>query len=89
MLFISIVFSIPVYGFCVWSLYEPKESFFFLDRWRYKEIPELSDVQIKLIRIGSIIIIILWTILLISIAIDTFIPDAPLPDIQVMSAVVS
>lgn len=88
-LFISITFSIPVYGFCIWSLYEPKESFFFLDRWRYNEVPELSDIQIKLIRIGSIIIMILWTILLISIAIDRFIPDEPLPDIHVMSAVVS
>lgn len=74
MLFIFIVFSLPVYGVCIWSLYEPEASFFFLDRWRYKEIPELSDVQIKLIRIGNIIIMILWTILLISVAIDTFTP---------------
>lgn len=76
-----IVLSIPVYGFCIWSLYEPEESFFFLDRWRYQEIPELSDVQIKLIRIGSIITMILWTILLISIAIDAFTPDPPFPEI--------
>ncbi len=32
---------------------------------------------------------ILWTILLISIAIDTFTPDLPLSDIQVMNTVVS
>lgn len=89
MLFISIVFSILVYGFCIWSFFEPEKSFFFLDRWRYIEIPELSDVQIKLIKIGSIIIMILWIILLISIAIDAFTPDLPLPDIQVMSEVVS
>lgn len=86
MLFIFIVFSIPVYGFSIWSLYEPEESFFFLERWRYKEIPELSDIQIKLIRIGSIIIMFIWTVLLISVAIDTFTPDPPLPAIQVMGA---
>ncbi|WP_025786314.1 hypothetical protein [Sporosarcina sp. D27] len=89
MLFIFIVFSIPVYGFCIWSFYEPEDSFFFLDRWRYKEIPELSDVQVKLIRIGSIIIMILWTILLIKVAIDSFTPDSPLPEIQVMGAVLA
>ncbi|MEQ6377743.1 hypothetical protein RZN25_13055 [Bacillaceae bacterium S4-13-56] len=81
MLFILIVFSIPVYGSCIWSLYEPEESFFFLDRWRYKEIPELSDIQIKLIRIGSVITMILWTILIINVAIDTFTPEPPFPTI--------
>ena len=72
MLFISIVFSIPIYGFCIWSLYQPEESFFFFDRWRYKEIPELSDIQIKLIRIGSVFAMIMYTIYLIVVAIDTF-----------------
>ncbi|SET47306.1 hypothetical protein SAMN05216389_11232 [Oceanobacillus limi] len=81
MLFILIVFSIPVYGFCIWSLYEPEESFFLFDRWRFKEIPELSDIQIKLIKIGSVIAMILWTILIIDVAIDTFTPDPPLPPI--------
>lgn len=79
MLFILIVFSIPVYGFAVWSLYEPEESYFFLDKWRYKEIPELSDLQIKWIRISSVIGMILWTLLIIFTAIDTFSPDPPLP----------
>jgi hypothetical protein len=81
MLFILIVFSIPVYGFGIWSLYEPEESFFFLDRWRYKEIPELSDIQIKLIRIGSVITMILWTILIIVVVIDTFTPEPAFPTI--------
>lgn len=79
MLFILIVISIPVYIFCIWSLYEPKESYFFLDRWRYKEIPELSDIQIKLIRIGSVITMIIWTIILIAGVIDAFTPDPPFP----------
>ncbi|WP_438311357.1 hypothetical protein [Sporosarcina sp. FA9] len=82
MLFIFIVFSIPIYGFSIWSLYEPEESFFFLDRWRYKEIPELSDIHIKLVRIGSVIAMILWTILIISVAIDTFTPDPPFPQFK-------
>ncbi|WP_438317037.1 hypothetical protein [Sporosarcina sp. FA9] len=77
-LFIFIILSIPVYGFCIWSLYEPEKSFFFLDRWRYKETPELSDIQIKLTKIGSIITMILWTILVISFVIDAFTPEPPL-----------
>lgn len=82
MLFLVIIYSIPVYGFFIWSLYEPAASFFFLDRWRYKEIPELSDLQIKLIRIGSVIVIILWTLLLIVHVIDAFTPEPPFPDIN-------
>ncbi|MEN2766248.1 hypothetical protein [Ornithinibacillus xuwenensis] len=85
MLFILIVFSIPVYCFGIWSLYEPEESFFFLDRWRYKEIPDLSDIQIKLIRIGSIVGMIIWTILIIIAAIDTFTPEPPLPTNDLMN----
>ncbi|RPF55271.1 hypothetical protein EDC24_0142 [Aquisalibacillus elongatus] len=79
MLFFIIVLSIPVYIFCIWSLYEPEESFFFLSRWRFKEIPELSDIQIKLIKISSVITMILWTIIVIIVAIDAFTPDPPLP----------
>ncbi|MFB9974093.1 hypothetical protein FPQ10_08975 [Allobacillus sp. SKP2-8] len=75
MLFIIIVLSIPVYGVGIWSYYEPEESFFFLNRWRYKEVPELSDIQIKLIRIGNIIFLILWTIVIVVVAIDTFTPE--------------
>ncbi|MFF2175993.1 hypothetical protein ACFVT8_05945 [Lysinibacillus sp. NPDC058147] len=69
MLFLSIVLSIPIYGLCIWSLYQPEESYFFFDRWRYKEIPELSDIQIKLIRIGSVFTMIVFTIYLIVVAI--------------------
>lgn len=72
MLFIILVLSIPVYGFAIWSLYEPEESYFFLDKWRYKEVPELSDIQIKLIKIGSITFMAIWTLLIIVIAFDTF-----------------
>ncbi|WP_077356208.1 hypothetical protein [Virgibacillus halodenitrificans] len=77
MLFIILVSSIPVYIYCFWSLYEPEESFFFLSRWRYKEIHELSDIQIKLIRVISLIGLILWTILVITVVIDTFTPKRP------------
>lgn len=85
MLYIVIMLSIPVYVYCIWSLYEPEESYFFLDRWRYKEIPELSDMQIKLIKIGSVIGMIVMTMLIIIIAIDIFTPDPPLPGIDVLN----
>lgn len=83
MLFIIILLSIPVYAYCIWSLYEPEESFFFLDRWRYKEIPELTDIQIKLIRIGVVIGIVVMTILIGFVALDTSTPDPPLPVLNV------
>lgn len=79
MLYIMIVFSIPVYIVSIWSLYEPKESFLFLNRWRYKEVPELSDIQIKLIRIGNVIGMIIWTLLIIDVAIETFTPKPTYP----------
>lgn len=79
MLFISIILSVPIYAFCLWSLDEPEEGYFYLDRWRYKEIPELSEIQIKLIRIGSVLTMIVVTIYLIVLAINTFTPDPPPP----------
>lgn len=77
MLFISIVLSIPVYGYCIWSLYDPEESFLFFERWRYKETPEISDLQIKLIRIGSVFGILIVTIYLIVVTLQTFVPSEP------------
>lgn len=71
MLFIVVVLSIPVYGYCIWSLYEPEEAFFFMDKWRYKEVPELSDLQLKHIRYGSITVIILMSIGILALAINT------------------
>ncbi|MET1014301.1 MAG: hypothetical protein ABWX61_07310 [Paenisporosarcina sp.] len=55
-----------------------------MERWRYKEIPELSDIQVKLIRIGSVIAMILLTIYLISVAIETFTPTPPFPEVDVL-----
>jgi hypothetical protein len=72
MLFIMTILAIPVYGICIWSLYEPEESYFFMKKWQYKELPELSDVQIKLIRIGSVAVMIIMTVQLIMMAIETF-----------------
>lgn len=73
MLFIVAVLSIPVYGYCIWFLYEPEESFFFMEKWRYKEVPELSDLQIKLIRRSSIAIMAIITIILLLLAVHTVI----------------
>ncbi len=77
LLFISIVLSIPVYGYCIWSLYDPVESFLFFERWRYKETPEVSELQIKLIRIGSVFGMVIVTIYLIVVAVQTFAPSEP------------
>lgn len=85
MLFIVVVCSIPIYGYFIWGLYEPEESYFFLDRWRYKEVPELSDIQIKLIKIGSVFGMIVMTFIIIYVAINTFTPDPPLPAIDVLN----
>lgn len=82
LLFIAIILSIPAYGFLIWSLYEPDEAAFFLDKWRYKEVPELSDLQKKLNKIANIVLIILLTIVLIALAIDAFTPEPPIPDME-------
>lgn len=71
MLFIVIVLSIPIYGYCIWSLYEPEEAYFFMDKWRYKEVPELSDLQLKYIRYSSIAVISLMTVGILALAIHT------------------
>ncbi|MGM9951165.1 MAG: hypothetical protein ACI33P_13620 [Lysinibacillus sp.] len=71
MLFIVIVLSIPVYGYCIWSLYEPEEAFFFMDKWRYKEVPELSELQLKYIRVSSIAVIVFMSIGILALAIHT------------------
>lgn len=68
MLFISVVLSIPLYGFLIWSLYEPDESIIFLDKWRYDEEPTFSELQMKLFKIGNIAGIVLLTGILIMIA---------------------
>ena len=70
MLFIVIVLSIPVYGYCIWSLYEPEEAFFFMDKWRYQEVPELSELQLKLFRYSSIVAIIVMSIVILVLAVD-------------------
>lgn len=84
MFFFLLVMSIWVYGFSIWSLKEPENSFLFLQRWRYKGTPEISDIQIKLTRIGSIIFMVIWTILLIMSAVETFTTE-PLGDFLVNS----
>ena len=70
MLFIVIVLSIPVYGYCIWSLYEPEEALFFMDKWRYKEVPEPSELQLKLFRYSSIAAIIVMSIVILVLAVD-------------------
>lgn len=70
MLFITIVLSIPVYIYLIWALNEPEEAYFFLDKWRYVEIPELSDIELKLFKIGNIACIIFMTLIIILSAIS-------------------
>lgn len=75
MLFIVVVLSIPVYGYCIWSLFETEEAMLFMDRWRYKEEPEFSDLQIKIFKSGNILAIIFMTIYILIVAYDTFFGD--------------
>ena len=71
MLFIVVVLSIPVYGYCIWSLYEPEEAFFFMEKWRYKELPEPSKLQMKLFCYSNIAAIILLSVMILALTIDT------------------
>lgn len=72
MLFIVTVLSIPAYAYCVWGLYEPEEAMLFMDKWRYSELPEFSNLQIKLFKLGNIIGIVVITLFIMSIAYNTF-----------------
>lgn len=72
MLFIVVVLSIPVYGYCIWGLFETEEAMLFMDRWRYNEEPEFSELQIKFFKAGNIIVIVVMTLYILSLAYDTF-----------------
>ena len=72
MLFITIVISIPVYGFFIWGLYEPEEAMLFMEKWRYKEQPEVSNMQMKLYKLGNICGIILLTLYIMGVGYNTF-----------------
>ena len=72
MLFITIVLSIPAYGFFIWGLYEPEEAILFMEKWRYKEQPEFSNMQMKLYKLGNICGIILLTLYIMGVGYNTF-----------------
>ena len=72
MLFITIVLSIPAYGFFIWGLYEPEEAMLFMDKWRYEELPEFSKMQLILYKIGNIGGVILLTLFIMGVAYNTF-----------------
>ena len=72
MLFFTIVISIPVYGFFIWGLYEPEEAILFMEKWRYKEQPEFSNMQMKLYKLGNICGIILLTLYIMGVGYNTF-----------------
>ncbi|MER1956692.1 MAG: hypothetical protein ABS942_04885 [Solibacillus sp.] len=72
MLFITIVISIPVYGFFIWGLYEPEEAMLFMEKWRYKEQPEFSNMQMKLYKLGNICGIILLTLYIMGVGYNKF-----------------
>ena len=71
MLFITIMLSIPVYGFMIWGLYEPEEAMLFMDKWRYEEQPEFSRMQLKLYKLGNICGVILLTLFIMGVAYNT------------------
>lgn len=80
MFFVLLIFSIPVFIFSIWSLYEPEESYLFMRRWRYQRPPEISDLHKKAIRIGAVIGMILWLLLLLQTGYDTFFRPDPFED---------
>lgn len=75
MLFITVVLFIPLYIYFIWGLCEPEEAYFFLQKWEYKEVPEPSDIGLKIFKIANIVGIIILTIIIIVTAINSFKPD--------------
>ena len=41
-----------------------------MDKWRYQEVPELSELQLKLFRYSSIVAIIVMSIVILVLAVD-------------------
>ncbi|PPA71061.1 hypothetical protein [Jeotgalibacillus proteolyticus] len=74
MLFIVIVFSIPVYILAIWGLHDPEDAILFLQRWRYNETPEFSEWQFKLFKFGNIGAIVFMTLIIVLTGIETFRP---------------
>lgn len=75
MLFIVIVFSLPVYTLAIWGLYYPRDAILFMDRWRYSEEPEFSDLQMTLFKWRNIAAIVIITLFIIFSGISTFTPE--------------
>lgn len=72
MLFIAGILSIPFYGYFIWGLIEPEEAIVFLDKWRYDEPPQFSEIQMMLFKFGNIFGIGMTTIILIILGFETF-----------------
>lgn len=64
--FVYSVLFIPFIVLMIWSYFYPEESLLLGNRWRYKEDPEFSNTQVSLVKFGSVIGIILITLMYIN-----------------------
>ncbi|GMK48869.1 hypothetical protein PghCCS26_59990 [Paenibacillus glycanilyticus] len=65
MIFLIIIFSVPLYAVLIWSYFEPRESLLWGKRWMYKEEPEISESAIRYTKIASIATIVFITLIIV------------------------
>lgn len=70
-LIIEIIFLLPLYGILIWTYFTPKESALLLQRWKYKEEPELSENYIRYIKFASISSIVVITFATVAIIVTS------------------
>ncbi|UII55875.1 hypothetical protein LS684_20005 [Cytobacillus spongiae] len=66
-IFFTVVLSIPIFGFALWTLYFPEESILLGRRWMYKEKPEISKAAIQYTKFAALITMAFYPFLAISI----------------------
>lgn len=64
-IFIIVVLMIPVYGILIWTYLYPRESLLWGRKSMYKEEPEFTEGAIRYAKLGSVIFMVVITIMLI------------------------
>ncbi|MDG5788536.1 hypothetical protein QA612_13700 [Evansella sp. AB-P1] len=62
---LTILICAPVYGILVWTYFYPEDSMLFLERWKYNEEPEFSELAIANAKFSAVFGIYIITIFIL------------------------
>ncbi|WP_180827386.1 MULTISPECIES: hypothetical protein [Bacillus] len=68
--YLFIVLMIPVYGFLLWTYFNPEESVLKGQRWMYTEEPEVSRAAIRYTKFMSLFIMIALPVFILLMTLD-------------------